>query len=88
MAKTKGTGLLPELGTSHGRTAHRDAVIRAAVKARKILKSEAKRYREMYDRDPVGTQQLLAKLTPGPPLKGEVGKPEGTGLFRELDNRG
>jgi hypothetical protein len=88
MKKTKGTGLLAQLGRSHGRTSttHRDELIESAVKARKILKSETKRYREMYDRDPVGTQQLLAKLTPGPPLKGEVARPEGTGLFPELNN--
>jgi hypothetical protein len=86
MATKKGTGLLPELGRHQPlRAAHRDELIQSAVRERKILKSEVKRYRQMYDRDPVGTQQLLAKLTPGPPLKGELRATEGTGLLRELD---
>ena len=84
MPKAQGTGLIPELARSRGRDAHRDELIATAVRQRKILKSEVRRYRAMYDRDPVGTQQLLAKLTPGPPAAGEVARPRGTGLIREL----
>ena len=78
--KPETTGLLPELGapTSAQRG---EQLIQAAYKDGRITASRRAHYRRMYERDPVGTQLLLAKLAPGlpPATQGKT-----TGLLREL----
>lgn len=73
----QGTGLLPEVN------AHRERLIEDAVRDRKIAAGDGERYRHMYDRDPVGTQQLLASLAPNPSMRRNRGS--GTGLLPELE---
>ncbi|HEU4976234.1 MAG TPA: hypothetical protein VFT50_14165 [Baekduia sp.] len=41
---------------------HRERVLAAAVRAGKITDAHLPEYRQMFDRDPVGTQSLIAQL--------------------------
>ncbi len=74
--------LLPELNDTDAAA----TAIDAAVKAGKIAASEAAAYRQRYDRDPAGTERLLARLASSHiPTAACVGeRPRGTGLLPEL----
>lgn len=74
----RGTGLLPELATEAAVKRERDQLLDAAVHDGRIAASERKDYRAMYDRDPISTKLLLAKLAPDTTRSG-------TGLLPELD---
>jgi hypothetical protein len=69
----------------------RDYLIGQAVQAGKFTAARAPFYQEMYDRDPAGTEQILAML--GPALAGVRGldpaeqQPYPRSLFPELDRR-
>jgi hypothetical protein len=69
-------------------TARRDYLIGEAVAAGKFMAERAPFYRERYDRDPAGTEQVLAMLAPA--LAGVAGlepAPYPRELFPELDRR-
>lgn len=76
--------LFPELNVAaDDGERHRERVLNEAVEAGKIGRSRLDDYRERYERDPVGTQQLLASLAPVPGVSGE--DDDGLhGLFPEL----
>jgi hypothetical protein len=53
-------------------TIRRDALIAQAVAAGKLSQARAAHYAAQYDKDPVGTERLLASLAPVPVLAGNV----------------
>ncbi len=71
--------LLPELNDTDDAT----TAIEAALKAGKIAASEVNAYRERYNRDPGGTECLLARLAPSD-LATEKDRAPRTGLLPEL----
>lgn len=48
----------------HDHAQRRDYLISEAIRAGKFTAARAQHYRQMYDRDPAGTEQLLAALAP------------------------
>lgn len=54
----------PELARQTGTTAHRDAVIEAAIGAGKFSASRRDHYRQAWDADPAGTERVIASLVP------------------------
>src|SRR5215207_1440052 len=75
--------------------AYREGVLDSAVRAAKIPPERVPIYREMYDRDPTGTVQLIQSLSPGVPPEAAAALDEFAGqqspypreLFPELARR-
>src|SRR5262245_39487547 len=67
-------------------TQRRDALISAAIAAGKFAPDRREHYRQMYDRDPGGTELVLAALTPGvPPVPvASFNSPHTAELFPDL----
>lgn len=63
-------------------------MLSAAIAAGRFPASRRSHYARMFDRDPTGTEALIAQLAAVPvPTSGAAGsekRPEGTGLLAEL----